>query len=331
MEGKKPGDGPEVSVIVPVYNGAKHLRRCIDSVFNCGFESIEILLLNDGSTDSSLSILMEYESSHPGKARVFSHKNMGVARTRNRGVELARGRYILFLDQDDWFDKDYIITFYDAIDKTGSDVVVGGYKRIDAKGRTVLKRLLSGKGYYRYITVSAWAKIHRTAFLKENGIEFFDNNIGEDVVFCAHEAILSDKFSFVPYIGYNWYLNEESVSETEYKGFRESVGLFTFLEKMGGFEYEDDRVREYFIVKSALYYLMHSGRASTPEKYREVYVEIMGWVAARYPGFEKNYFLNRGLPGESFKVRLAVFLLIRIHCFSWIRLFAALYCKDRKG
>ena len=205
-------ENPKVSIIIPVYNGAKHLRRCIDSIFANDFEGLEIIVLNDGSSDGSAEIIAEYKKAYPEGIRAFFHKNMGVARTRNRGIELARGDYLLFLDQDDWFDSDYVRTFYDAIDCSGSDVVVGGYRRQDANGNIVLTRLLPGHGYYRFITVTAWAKIHRADFLKENKIGFFDNNIGEDVVFCMDEAIHSEKFSFIPYTGYNWYLNEESVS-----------------------------------------------------------------------------------------------------------------------
>ena len=116
---------PIISVIIPIYNGEKHLRRCIDSVFANGFGVLEILLLNDGSTDGSEAIIGEYEKTYPEVVRAFTHKNMGVAKTRNKGIESARGRYILFLDQDDWFDEGYIRTFYTAIENSGSDVVVG--------------------------------------------------------------------------------------------------------------------------------------------------------------------------------------------------------------
>ncbi|MCL1895432.1 MAG: glycosyltransferase family 2 protein [Clostridiales bacterium] len=320
---------PSVSVIIPVFNGEKHLRRCIDSVFACGFEGLEVLLLDDGSSDGSAGILEDYEKEHPGIVRVFTHKNMGVALTRNKGIGLARGKYILFLDQDDWFDKDYIHTFCQAIESSGADVVVGGYKRPDADGRIVLRRLLPGTGHYRYITAAAWGKIHRTSYLIENDIEFFDNKIGEDVAFSMKEATLPGRFSFLPYVGYNWFLNKESVSETSYKGFRENVGLFRYLEKLGGFDYEDGRIEEYFVLKAAYYYLMHSGREGTPGKYKEAYAEVMGWIAGRYPAFLKNRFLNFGLPGETLKVRLAVCILTMIHRAGAIGLFARLYCKGR--
>jgi len=322
---------PEVSVIIPVYNGARYLHRCIDSVFSCGFGDVEILLLDDGSTDNSAGIIAEYGRDYPETVRCFAHENMGVAKTRNKGIDLARGKYILFLDQDDWFDKDYIPRFYQAVEESGSDVVIGGYKRPDINGGIVLSRLLPGKGYYPYITVAAWGKIHRTEFLRNNKIEFFDNNIGEDVVFCMQEAILSKKFSFIPYIGYNWYLNDGSVSETEYKGFREAVGFFTFLEKMAGFDYGNKDIEEYVLLKTAFYYLMHSGRASTPGKYLEVYTKIMDWISERYPAFTQNRFLNFGLPGETFKVRLAIHILVMVHRTGIVGLFSKMYCKGKEN
>ena len=324
-------DNPIISVIIPVFNGAKHLRRSVESVFACGFEDVEILLLNDGSTDGSSEIIAEYCNLHPNIVRSFSHENIGVARTRNKGIELALGEYILFLDQDDWFDSDYIDTFYRAIKDSGADVAVGGYRRPDAKGKIIMKRLLSGRGYYRFITAAAWGKIHRTAYLKENHIGFFDNKIGEDVVFSIQEATFGGTYAFVKYIGYNWFLNEESVSETEHKGFHESIGLFNFLEKLGSFDYGDKLIEEYFVLKSAFYYLMHSGRESAPEKYKEAYSEIIGRVEESYPLFTKNRFLNFGLPGEPYKVRFAIFLLTMIHRMRITGLFAKMYCKGQEA
>ena len=322
---------PIISVIIPVYNGEKHLCRSIDSVFACGFEDIEILILNDGSTDGSAEIIADYQERYPEKVRGFFHENIGVALTRNKGIDLARGEYILFLDQDDWFDKDYVDVFCRAIKESGADVVVGGFKRPDANGRITLKRLLPGAGRYRFLTAAAWGKIHRAAYLKEKNIGFFDNKIGEDVVFSIHEATSGGKYSFVKYVGYNWYLNEESVSETEHKGFYENIGLFNFLEKLGGFDYGDKRIEEYFVLKSAFYYLMHSGRDSAPEKYKEAYSEIMGWIEERYPAFTRNRFLIFGLPGEAFKVRVAVCLLTMIHRMRMINLFAKFYCKGEES
>jgi len=317
---------PEISIIIPVYNGATHLRRCIDSVFACGFEDIEILLIDDGSTDGSSGIMEEYGRDHADIVHCFFHDNMGVARTRNKGIDLAQGKYILFLDQDDWFDRDYISTFYQAIENSGSDVVFGGYKRPDTNGHIASKRLLSGKGFYQYIAVTAWAKIHRAAFIRENGIGFFDNNIGEDVVFCMQEAAATKKISFIPYMGYNWYFNEKSVSEETHRGFRKEVGIIEWMVKTASLGFCGAGLKEYSLAKMAIYYLLHSGKGSTPDSFFGVYKTLFEWLAGHVPGFEKNHYLLFGLPGETIGVRLAVSIFITLHRMNLVKLFSKVYC-----
>ncbi|GHU66523.1 glycosyl transferase [Clostridia bacterium] len=320
---------PEISVIIPVYNGERFLRRAACSVLKNGFADFELLLLDDGSSDGSAAILSEYAEKYPGRIRVFSHPNMGVARTRNKGIELANGRYLLFLDQDDWFDQGYMQTFYSAIESSGCDVVYGGYKRPDASGRIVKKRLLSGKGYYPYIAIMAWAKIHRTAFLKENNIVFFDNNIGEDVVFCMREASLTGKTAFLPYTGYNWYLNTDSVSESTHKGLRDDVNILPWMEKVMEFCFETEQLKEYCLTKIVIYYLLHSGRRSSAKRFMAAYQELFGWLGERFPGLTHNHYLQWGLPGETTGVRFPVSVFTALHRFGMIGVFARLYCCGR--
>jgi glycosyltransferase involved in cell wall biosynthesis len=320
---------PEISVIIPIYNGERFLRRAIDSVFQNGFLDFELLLFDDGSSDGSAAIIAEFAKDHPDTVRAFSHPNMGVARTRNKAIECANGRYLLFLDQDDWFDPGYMETFYDAIEKSGADVVFGGYKRPDASGRIVKKRLLSGKGYYPYIAIMAWAKIHRTAFLKENHIEFFDNNIGEDVVFCMHEASLTGNTAFIPYTGYNWYLNTESVSESKHKGLRDDVGILPWMEKVSGFHFETEQLKEYCLAKIVIYYLLHSGRKSSVKRFLTAYRELFRWLTDRFPDLAGNIYLRRGLPGETANVRFPVTIFAALHRWGMVGAFARLYCSGR--
>jgi len=91
-----------ISVVIPVYNGQKYIRRCIDSVLNQeGFDTqwLDIILINDGSNDTSLDILKIYEGQYPNIIRVFNQENTGVANTRNRGIALASGKYVAFIDK----------------------------------------------------------------------------------------------------------------------------------------------------------------------------------------------------------------------------------------
>ena len=91
---------PAISIIIPVYNAQKHIAKCIDSILEQDFTDFELLLLNDGSKDDSLSIL-NYYAAIDERVKVVDKENEGVAKTRNKGITLAQGEYIMFVDNDD--------------------------------------------------------------------------------------------------------------------------------------------------------------------------------------------------------------------------------------
>ena len=170
-----------ITVIIPVYNAERNIERCVNSVLPQLTKQDELLLINDGSSDNSLTILRNIEKKHK-IVRVIDKKNQGVAITRNRGIKEALGQYICFIDNDDYIDSDYIETFYQAIEDSGCDLVMGGYKRV-----TDQKILFSINGidtqWFQLMVVAPWAKIYRREFIVENKIEFLDYGIGEDIYF----------------------------------------------------------------------------------------------------------------------------------------------------
>ena len=92
---------PKISVIVPVFNVENYLAHCLDSIINQTFQDIEIIVINDGSTDRSLEIINTYEKLDK-RVKAFSHVNRGLGPTRNRGIEIAKGEYLIFIDSDDF-------------------------------------------------------------------------------------------------------------------------------------------------------------------------------------------------------------------------------------
>ena len=95
---------PKISIIVPIYNKEKTIERCLKSLIEQTYKNIEIICINDGSTDSSLDKLKNIESKN-NKIRIYSQENKGVGYTRNKGILLCSGEYFLFVDADDWIDK----------------------------------------------------------------------------------------------------------------------------------------------------------------------------------------------------------------------------------
>ena len=111
----------KVSVIVPVYNGEKYLTQCLDSIINQTLEDIEIISINDGSEDNSLSILERY-ASMDNRIKIISTENRGLGAARNSGLELATGEYVAFVDADDWIDKETYEQLYSK--SASSDLVI---------------------------------------------------------------------------------------------------------------------------------------------------------------------------------------------------------------
>ena len=118
-----------VSIIVPIYNIEKYVKRCIDSLINQSYYKIEIVLVDDGSRDASGQICDEYEKTD-GRIKVYHKCNEGVSAARNYGINLCKGSYITFVDGDDYVDKDYIKRLYNDLISTNSDIAVCAWKRV---------------------------------------------------------------------------------------------------------------------------------------------------------------------------------------------------------
>lgn len=114
-----------VSIIIPVYNLEKYLVKCIESVINQTYKNLEIIILDDGSNDHSLEICKAFENKD-GRVKVFSHPNQGVSYTRNRGIELSTGDYIMFVDGDDYLEVSWVENYIKVIEESNADVVIGG-------------------------------------------------------------------------------------------------------------------------------------------------------------------------------------------------------------
>lgn len=123
---------PFLSVIIPVYNVEKYLKRCIESVLQQVYDNYEIILVDDGSTDNSLSVCNEYAQSYDF-IRVISKVNGGASEARNKGIELAKGKYIMFLDSDDWLDSSCFSKTMSTLQSNDADILCFGIKFVKSE------------------------------------------------------------------------------------------------------------------------------------------------------------------------------------------------------
>lgn len=129
-------ESPLISLIVPIYNSEKHLKRCLDSIVNQTYENLEIILINDGSTDKSLEICKSYLEIDP-RVIVLSQENKGVSYARNYGLENVTGEYVGFVDSDDYINLDMYEKLINKAIYEKADIVECGYSEVDDKGRTL--------------------------------------------------------------------------------------------------------------------------------------------------------------------------------------------------
>ena len=213
-----------ISVIIPVYNVEKYLKRCLDSVINQTFRDLEIICVNDGSTDGSSEILEEYKSKDE-RIIIINKVNGGLSSARNAGMKVARGEYIGFVDSDDWIDLDFFEKLYTAAKKHDADVACAGIKRVYSSGK-VLKKLELGEEIilrkcsekYSYLEIPkkcyVWNKIYKKAEIERQSLLFKEGVTFEDCYFTIRLLYHSDKIVTVPNIYYNYWVNIKSISRT---------------------------------------------------------------------------------------------------------------------
>lgn len=164
-----------VSIIIPVYNVEDYLDRCIESVTNQTYTNIEVIIIDDGSSDNSLKICQKWSNTH-SIIKLYHHENHGLSYTRNYGVTVANGEYFAFVDADDWVDKDYIRLMMEAATQEDADVAVCDYvKLIDEEKNYIGCGVRKGPDFIaRMLTTScaAWNKLYRRRFWVENELGY---------------------------------------------------------------------------------------------------------------------------------------------------------------
>ena len=197
---------PKISVIIPVYNVEKYLRQCLDSVIKQSLPDIEIICIDDGSTDNSLQICNEY-AINDSRINVIHQKNSGLGCARNSGLKNANGEYILFVDSDDWIEENACLEMYNKAVEINADIVLTGetlyYQSADKYGPGW--RNFAGYKDMEEITESivwetftpACTRLYKKEFLDRNNLKFVENCFYEDNSWGCLMFILAKRIGFV--------------------------------------------------------------------------------------------------------------------------------------
>lgn len=323
-----------VSIIVPVYNARKYLRKTVRDLLGQTYRDLEMIFVDDGSEDGSGRVL-DRLAERDERVCVLHQAHGGIASARNAGIAAASGEYLMFVDDDDRIPKGYVQEYVSCMEKTRADIVMGGYRRISPEGRTIFRRRLVRHSrigapqpeWLAYINVAPWAKIYRSDFVKKCGAHFLDYPYGEDIYF--HMMLLAQN-PVIAYSGstsYGWVDRKESVSNTVHRGLKDEADILPMLDKVLEVHPQRDELFGYFIYRHCAYHIYMAGRDVTDMQLKDEFRRCRLWLREKGLRSPISPF-SKSLKGELLRDRAAVALIWVTTRLCLEKHFSRIYCKE---
>lgn len=299
----------DLSIIIPIYNVEDYLGECLDSIYKIKGIKKEVILVNDGSPDNSQDIIDEYKAKYKEETIVIIQKNQGLSSARNAGLKEATGKYISFIDSDDFIDSDKLEALYIECVKANLDIAAGdlkyysnneSYKTKEIEERSEkLSRLdiCNGLDYWENsleektdnIRVEVWTNLYKREFLLSNNLEFVKGLLHEDTLFMYQAILKAKRVKYIPYDFYNYRIREGSIMKSpSYKNFMHKMYIANELQNIKEkeninlkswdtiiFNLYFSAVRAYKIKNKKLYGRINKGKKlTTKSKFKKVLLNL---------------------------------------------------------
>lgn len=291
----------KISVVVPCYNVSKYLKDCVDSIINALVDDMEIILVNDGSTDNTLDICNEYKDKYPKIIKVIDKENGGLSDARNKGIEASKGEYIGFIDSDDTVEKDLYKDLIKKIEENNADIIVFGENRIFTDHTIKVNSGVSNdccnqedvKKIMPYIYPAACNKIYKREFFDK--VKFKKGVWYEDVDFIYRLLPLVNTISCLDGYYYNYYQREGSITYTYNKKLYDFIdnlnGLVDYY-KNNGFYHEYHDELEYFYVRySYATFIKRLAKTKDIKEFNKGVELVINNVNNLFPSYKDNKYL----------------------------------------
>ncbi|AJD04379.1 glycosyltransferase family 2 protein [Campylobacter lari] len=300
---------PLVSIVVPIYNVEKYLRQCLDSISIQSYSNLEIILVNDGSTDSSLDIANEY-ACKDSRVKIINQKNKGAGYSRNVGLKCSSGTYIMFFDSDDYMEEYAINLMIKKATEMEAEIVIAKsndyyndtketkkLKSID--DNFITKPVFSAEDNCKYIfnfcTAWAWDKLYKKSFLTQNNIFFQNLSVSNDMFFTLYSLSLAKNICIIDdYMFYHRRNVYSSLSNSRDKTPLECFKAIYKLRDVLMEKKEYDKFEQSFINYIIKYLIWHSNSLKNESKilvllYTKIYIFKMFHILEK----NENYFYDR--------------------------------------
>lgn len=284
-----------ISVIIPVYNNEKYFERCILSVVNQSYKNIEIIIINDCSTDNVKTIIDKYKKIDKRISNYENEKNMGVGYTRNRGLDLAKGKYIYFLDSDDYIEEKCLELLYKSISRNSSfSCMLKGFKEIDGK-RTETYRTFEELLLLQSPSVDI--RLFNKKVIDMSKVRFSDLKIAEDLEFIFKLLIFNEHVSFVDEALYTYVIHEDSSLRSNSSNQLDTLLAFDSICEFAKINNKYDlfvKTIEFAAVSHIL--VGTTSRIMNTENYKkEDILKCVNYVKEKFPNWEMNEYVHKYL------------------------------------
>ncbi len=292
----------KISVIVPVYNVEKYIKKCIDSIVNQTFKDLEIIVVNDGTNDDSIKIIKKYFNDK--RIKIFNKENGGLASARNYGINKSNGKYIFFVDSDDFLDSNCLLDMYNVIEEKKVDMVICDYYRYYENGTKVLEKTIpfynqDNNKCHVIAMPGAVCKLIRSDIIKGNNIQFLEKHYFEDNAIMPYVCALSPKFFYVEK-PYYYYLQRDGSILNKRKYDRKWEDIFSSLEYLYKKFEDSNLLTTYYDELEYIYieYLLHAPGLRFIE-YHEAehnFLQIHNIMHEKFPYWFKNkYYVKHNI------------------------------------
>ncbi len=301
----------KVSIIVPIYNSEKYIKKCIESLLNQTYEDYELLLINDGSTDITESIIDKYDDD---RIKYYKTDNQGIGKARNYGLEKSKGKYIVFVDSDDYVEKNMIESLVNKIESDDLDIAICDYYK-KTKNRIKKEKLISfsntsisnNEEILLNINLSVWNKIFKKSLITKNKLKFKEDIRYEDIPFVLDALMLSNKVGKVDKFLYYFVIHEGS--ETSRMDEKVFDILYIYKDILNKYKDQYKDTINKLAIKELTNYSMEQRKQMDKEQREKFVNEVFDYFEKEIPDYKKNKYskksslLNKSI-GKSRKLSL---------------------------
>lgn len=304
----------KVSVIVPVYNTQEYLRDCLSSLIGQTLEEIQIIVVDDGSTDASVEIIKSFANDYPDKIVVLTKKNGGQATARNLGIQYATGEYIGFVDSDDYVHPNMYKEMYEVAKAHDCDLVECNYEYLKIKNKKLVplkkhgrtRRFRDQVDMFMDPMVAPWNDLYKSSALKNSGVLFPEGYIYEDTSFYIKMIPFIKKSEFIdkPYV-YHMYRETSTMNINKSKKVADIFAVLNDIVqfyKQNNFWNEYQAEVEYFCSKILLCSSMQRiSLVRNKELRKELLEKTFKMLSSQFSEYKKNPYVQEGLKSKYMK------------------------------